>query len=91
MLNTLQQHLRNVRSVISRSYNVHQCHPKVLMVFFWGGGRCPARSRLIPRPYFHSSEVLFFLVGFCCQLKKQPHSIEQAKMQIVGGLGKKTM
>ena len=38
MLNTLQQHLRNVRSVISRSYNVHQCHPKVLM-FFFGGGR----------------------------------------------------
>ena len=58
MLNTLQQHLRNVRSVISRSYNVHQCHPKVLMVFFLGGAD-------VQREADSSHDHIFTQVKFC--------------------------
>ena len=50
MLNTLQQHLRNVRSVISRAYNVHQCHPKVLMVFL--GGQMSSEKQINPTTIF---------------------------------------
>ena len=56
-------------------------------------GRCgvntsPTRGRLISIPRVNLFFSNYFLVGFCCQLKKQPHSIKHEKMQILG-LGKR--
>ena len=45
-------------------------------------------KQINPTANFPSSKFCFFLVGFCCQLKKQPHSIEHEKMQIIW-VGKK--